>query len=193
MNLENEAPIQNNNKRYNIPRYDARMAKLEAYYRSSMHYEGRELTPAGVCDNQRGTILDRQRQERNRIMQMERDQMKPSAVIRSMAKRVERHKLLDMCNLPELNGTAKTAALFLEVYEHDGQAKIADLIHNDHADKGSLVKTGLATISFSDEKAVNQKRLKQLTLTELGKEKAEYASNVLQNIINRIQTKTQTL
>lgn len=186
---QNETTIQNHNKRAYIPRYDARMAKLEAYYRSSMHYESHQLTPARVCDRARRRAMDRERAERDRIEQMETVDMKPSAIIRVMAKKEQRHALFDKCQIPELKGVCRHAALLLEIHESGGEKRLIDCKYNGRNDKAVLEKKKLVAVKTTKERAVNQKLLKKITLTKLGKEKAEYASNVLQQIINRIQTK----
>jgi len=193
MNLENETAIQNNNKRYNIPRYDARMAQLEAYYKRSMHYESHQLAPARVCDRARRKAMDRERIERERTEQMETIDMKPSAVMRVMAKKDQRHTLFEKCQITELKGVCRHAALLLEIHESGGEKKLIDCKYNGRNDSQKLVDLELIEKRDTACMAHNHKPLKELVLTETGKQKAEYASNVLQNIINRIQTKQVTL
>jgi len=118
--------------------------------------------------------------------------MKPSAVMRVMAKKDQRYALFEKCQITELNGVCRHAALLLEIHESGGEKRLIDCKYNGRNDKAVLEKKKLITVKHTKERAVNQKLLKKITLTKLGKEKAEYASNVLQSIINRIQTKTQT-
>jgi len=117
--------------------------------------------------------------------------MKPSAVIRSMAKNIKRLSLLNKCGLPETRGNCSLAGLLLEVYEAGGNKKITDCLYNGRNDSAKLMNLDWLIKRDTDDIAPNNKLYKELVLTKKGKQKAEYASQVLQNIINRIQTKTQ--
>jgi len=60
--------------------------------------------------------------------------------MRVMAKKDQRHTLFEKCQITELNGVCRHAALLLEIHESGGEKKLIDCKYNGRNDKAVLEK-----------------------------------------------------
>jgi len=114
--------------------------------------------------------------------------MTPSEVIRQLAKSKIRKPLFAKCDLADFPNSA-LAAVLLDVYSYGGSCYLNEVNLNSRRETNKLEKMGYCTITQTPEKGANHKHLMRVELTLAGFEKAKFATETINRIINKIEKK----